>query len=78
MYPPFYPHDLRVDSNPSVPFEEKRVIRRSQPESLRLILPPPGAPFLTYAPTRPPDPVRNNGGSGFLRFLRQLRFAPHA
>jgi hypothetical protein len=80
MYPPFHPFDLRVDSGGFDPFEEKRVIRRSAPEALRLIAPPPGAPFALYVATRPPDlghPQASRGPVAILRFLRGLRFAPH-
>ncbi len=79
MYPPFYPFDLRVDSSGFDPFEEKRVIRRTAPEALRLIPPPPGAPFVMYVATRPPDlahPEASRGPVAILRFLRGLRFAP--
>ena len=79
MYPPFHPFDLRVDSGGFDPFEEKRVIRRSAPEALRLVPPPPGAPFALYVATRPPDlghPQASRGPVAILRFLRGLRFAP--
>jgi hypothetical protein len=79
MYPPFSPFDLRVDSGGFDPFEEKRVIRRSAPEALRLIPPPPGAPYALYVATRPPDlrePVTSRGPVAILRFLRGLRFGP--
>jgi hypothetical protein len=80
MYPPFSPFDLRVDSHGFDPFEEKRVIRRSAPEALRLVPPPPGAPFALYVATRPPDlrqPDDSLGPAAILRFLRGLRFASH-
>ena len=77
MYPPFYPFDLRVDSKSFNPLEEKRVIRRGAPDPLRLMAPPPGAPFSQYVATRPPDlPMRSSGPVAILRFLRGLRFAP--
>jgi hypothetical protein len=76
MYPPFYPFDLRVDSKSFDPFEEKRVIRRGPPEALRLVPPPPGAPFVLYVATRPPDPILRGSGFGLMRFLRQMRSAP--
>lgn len=79
MYPPFFPFDLRVDSKSFDPFEEKRVIRRGPPEALRLVPPPPGAPFCQYVATRPPDPTcrqASRGPGAILRFLRGLRFAP--
>ena len=79
MYPPFFPFDLRVDQRSFDPFEEKRVVRRSAPEPLRLMPPPPGAPYSQYVAMRPPDaavPVRNRGPGVILRFLRGLRRAP--
>ena len=79
MYPPFSPFDLRVESKGFDPFEEKRVIRRSAPEALRLVPPPPGAPFAMYVATRPPDLTHAQASLGpmaILRFLRGLRFAP--
>ena len=79
MYPPFYPFDLRVDSSPFDPFEEKRVLHRSPPEALRLVPPPPGAPYAMYVATRPPDlihPASTLGPTAILRFLRGLRFGP--
>ena len=79
MYPPFTPFDFRVDSKSFDPFEEKRVIRRTAPEALRLVPPPPGAPFALYVATRPPDlahPEASHGPIAILRFLRGLRFGP--
>lgn len=76
MYPPFHPFDLRIDASGFDPFEEKRVIRRGPPEALRLVPPPPGAPFALYVATRPPDPVSQRSGPGFWRLVRHLRFAP--
>ena len=79
MYPPFSPFDLRVDASGFDPFEEKRVVRRSAPEALRLMPPPPGAPFALYVATRPPDPTLRGvslGPTAFQRFLRGLRLAP--
>ena len=79
MYPPFSPFDLRVDSSGFDPFEEKRVIRRAAPEALRLVPPPPGAPFALYVATRPPDlthPAASRGPVAILRFLCGLRYGP--
>lgn len=79
MYPPFYPFDLRVDPPSFDPFEQKRIPRRSAPEVLRLVPPPPGAPFAMYVATRPPDLIHtgaSRGPAAILRILRQLRFAP--
>ena len=79
MYPPFFPFDLRVDSKGFDPFEEKRVIRRGAPEALRLVPPPPGAPFALYVATRPPDltlPEASRGPNALMRFLKLLGVAP--
>jgi hypothetical protein len=52
MHPFFTVVDHRVDQD-YLPLEERRIIRRSQPERLRLTLPGPGAPFVNVTPVRP-------------------------
>lgn len=56
MHPPFYVVDHRIDAQSQYPLEERRILRRSQPEVLRLSLPGPGAPLVTYQPVAQPLP----------------------
>ena len=80
MYPPFYPNGPRAGDLSFDPFEDKRTLRRGAPEALRLTLPPPGAPFVTYVATRPPDigpPAGQKAHGGLWHWVRQLRLAPH-
>lgn len=61
MHPPFYLVDHRIDPQSYYPLEERRIVRRSQPEVLRLSLPGPGAPLVSY---RDPAPVALASASG--------------
>jgi hypothetical protein len=73
MHPPFYVVDHRIDHDVN-PTEIRRVVRRNQPERLRLDLPPPGSPMVTYTPIGMPPPPRSGGeGRSYLaRLLGRL------
>ncbi len=82
MHPPFYVVDHRIDHSrhlsESRQFEEKRVVRRNRPESLRLTLPASGFPFgssLGYLPP-PPLVVVKSRPFGWARLLALLRLGP--
>jgi hypothetical protein len=49
--------DHRIDSA-SLPFEERRILRRSAPERLGFDLPAPGMPILEMRAFHPPPPLR--------------------
>jgi hypothetical protein len=74
MLPPFPVVEPRLDPS-SLPSEERRVLRRSAPERLRLDLPAPGwPPLLIEARAHPPVAQREDGGwarrlAGALRLL---------
>lgn len=56
MHPPFFVVDHRIDHD-ILPVEERKVIRRSQPESLRLSIPAPGTPVVIVSGCPAPLPV---------------------
>ncbi len=78
MHPVFFTVDHRIGLHDHSPIEEKRVIKRGQPEALRLDLPPPGAPFVHYAPVRATAPVKEGPqrASWIARLFAGLRHAP--
>ena len=82
MHPPFYVVDHKIDParhlSQSPAFEEKRVIRRNRPESLRLTLPAPGFPFGSSIPVPPPSPsaVVKSRPFGWTHLLALLRLRP--
>lgn len=80
MHPAFYVVDHRIDRHASVPLEEKRIVKRNQPEPLRLSLPAPGVPLVHYAPVRAtaPKPETPDRASWLARLFRGLRHAPAA
>ena len=56
MHPPFYVVDHRIHPQSHYPLDERRIVRRSQPEVLQLSLPGPGAPLVSYHPVAQPLP----------------------
>jgi hypothetical protein len=68
MIPPFSTVDHRIDSSP-LPYEERRVLRRSAPQALRFDLPSPGR--LAVRPVAHPLPEPSRGR--FSRFAAMLR-----
>ena len=71
MTPLFSAVDHRIGSSP-LPFEERRVVRRSAPERLRFDLPPPGH-SLVQPVSYPPEPTRSVQPGRFARFAAILR-----
>jgi len=71
MTPLFSAVDHRIDSSP-LPFEERRVVRRTAPERLRFDLPPPGQ-TLPQAVSHAPEPMRSAQLGRFARFAAILR-----
>ncbi len=53
---PFHTVDHRID-HASLPFEERRVLRRSSPERLRFDVPADTAQFLIPGDLPPPEPA---------------------
>ena len=72
MILPFSTVDHRIDSS-SIPFEERRILRRSAPERLRFDLPAPGHPLLRAVAQHPPEPIRAAPQGRFARFAAVLR-----
>ena len=72
MIPPFPTVDHCIDSSP-LPYEERRVVRRSAPERLLFDLPSSG--YLDLKPTaqHPPEPIREARQGRFARFAATLR-----
>ncbi len=77
MHPFFFVVDHRVGHD-DLPLEERRIVRRSQPEHLRLTLPGPGAPFVNVYPVRAPAPVTPGLFARLLGVLRARRPEPPA
>lgn len=78
MHPAFYVVDHRIDRHASVPFEEKRIIKRGKPEPLRLGPATLGKPQMPQVSPRQaiPTPGKPNRGTWLVRLLRGLRHAP--
>ncbi len=72
MIPPFFTVDHRVDSSP-LPFEERRVLRRSAPSRLRFDPPSPEMPVLRPSERHRTEPLREAPGSRFARFVAMVR-----
>lgn len=75
MHPPFYVVDHRIDHD-VLPVEERRVIRRSQPERLRFE-PLPVPPLMVVGAAPPPPPVARPLAARVAALLARLR-APRA
>jgi hypothetical protein len=76
MIPPFSTVDHRIDSSP-LPFEERRVLRRSAPERLRFDAPSPTGPFGEPWPVWEPGAARTLSPGRFARFVAMvLLWAP--
>jgi hypothetical protein len=74
MHPPFFVVDHRIDHD-VLPIEERKVIRRSAPERLRLSLPAPGTPVVIVGAVPPPPPMSPGLLSRAIAALRGLRRA---
>ncbi len=74
MHPPFFVVDHRIDHD-ILPVEERKVIRRSAPERLRLSLPAPGTPVVIVGAVPPPPPMSPGLLARALSALRGLRRA---
>ncbi|TNC74679.1 hypothetical protein [Rubellimicrobium roseum] len=76
MTPFLPPVDHRIAS-PSLPYEERRTLRRSAPERLRFDLPAPGTPVAPRAlapapPVRAPSRLRVRIGLALMAWGRRL------
>lgn len=78
MHPAFYVVDHRIGLQDPVPYETKAITRRSKPKPLRLSLPPPGTPLVTYTPVKRPAATVSPTlrGTWLARLLTRLRHAP--
>lgn len=74
MHPPFFVVDHRIDHD-ILPVEERKVIRRSAPERLRLTLPAPGTPVVIVGAVPPPPPLAPGLFSRLIARLRARRVA---
>ncbi|EYD77578.1 hypothetical protein Rumeso_00744 [Rubellimicrobium mesophilum DSM 19309] len=69
---PFSTADHRIGSSP-LPFEERRVLRRSAPERLRFDPPSPGGSLRGALAVRDPQPARSSSPGRFARFAAMVR-----
>jgi hypothetical protein len=72
MHPPFFVVDHRIDHD-ILPVEERKVIRRSQPERLRLSIPAPGTPVVIVATHAPLPPISPSLLARLREWLRRRR-----
>lgn len=78
MSTPFHFVDHKADARPSLPIEEKRILRRGAPEVLNIMPTESDLPLLQVDAARAPAPGVGTGDrAGWLaRLFRGLRHVP--